>query len=51
MSDLQKLIKTFDEIEVPYIIDDIGGGWIMLYTNKTRNIFFEFRNGKLASSP
>lgn len=65
MSHLEKLKKTFDEIGVPYVIEDGGEGWVCLYTctkeeqaNQIRfknrivsDVFFEFENGELASSP
>jgi hypothetical protein len=65
MSHLEKLKKTFDEIGVPYITEDNGDGWVALYTCSKedqdnnirtpriigREVFFEFENGELASSP
>lgn len=64
MSHLEKLQKTFDEIGVPYIIEEGENGYVTLHTcseeemkNKRRKIsferdvFFEFCNGELASSP
>jgi hypothetical protein len=60
MNHLEKLKKTFDEIGVPYVLI-IEGEYSYIYTcseeeqknNKllTRNVFFEFYNGELASSP
>lgn len=62
MSHLEKLKQTFDEIGVPYLIEDNGDGYVSLYTCSEeeqkqgllrygRDVFFEFCNEKLASSP
>lgn len=64
MTDLEKLKKTFDEIGVPYIekVDEDDPDYISIFTctveaQKSKilpyycDVFFEFCNGKLASSP
>lgn len=51
MNDLQKLKQTFDEIGVPYCIEDAGCGWINLTISSRNNILFEFYNGKMFSCP
>ena len=64
MNHLEKLKKTFDEIGVPYIIEESENGYVTLYIcseeemkiNRReisfgRDVFFEFCNGDLASSP
>lgn len=55
LSDLDKLKQTFDAIGIPYVDVDDGEGYHSIYTTddeeRPGNVFFEFLNGKLASSP
>lgn len=65
VSDLDRLKETFDQIDVPYVEVDDGDGYRSIHTCTVKehaagklerkflgkDVFFEFQEGKLASTP
>ena len=50
MSDLEKLKKTFDELGVPYFIEQCGD-YVNLLISSRKSILFEFHKGIMVSCP